>query len=315
MRWVAAKFSSALREFLDGYRRAPQPEARRDRREIRRHKGVGLQPLDRRRQPAQRESGIAQAIDGQAPDHAVHQRRQIQAEQMLRPQHVQAKGAVDQDALTDKTDIGERRQQQRIGPHGNAGAHAGDGAGGGAAPPVQAAEKRRRQLRDRGEGQNADGEKLRLAGRTVIHVGHQQNGEDRQPPHRQQQGADIVAAADQGFAPLQHQRHDQVVRHHDRQRHRFHDHHGGRRRQAADEGDNGEDVGAGLQRQRQHEHVAIDRAGREGQQAGDRDRHHEQIDQHQVDRKQPGGAPDFIFVVVLDHGDMKLARQQDDGHE
>ena len=47
------------------------------------------------------------------------------------------------------------------------------------------------------------------------------------------------------------------------------------------------------QRQRQHEHVAVDAARREGQQAGERDRHHEQIDQDEIERKQPGRAPDL----------------------
>ena len=73
-----------------------------------------------------------------------------------------------------------------------------------------------------------------------------------------------------------------------------------------------EQLGAGAQRQRQHEHVAVDVAAREGQQAGDRDRHDEQVDQHQIERKQPGGAADLGFAVVLDHGDVELARQQHD---
>ena len=73
-------------EFLHRHRGAPEPEARRDRRQIRRHEDVGLQPLDRRGRAAQGEADIAQEIDRQAPDHAVHQRRQIEPEQVLRPQ-------------------------------------------------------------------------------------------------------------------------------------------------------------------------------------------------------------------------------------
>ena len=46
---------------------------------------------------------------------------------------------------------------------------------------------------------------------------------------------------------------------------------------------------------------------------GDRDRHDEEIDQHEIERKQPGGAPDLGFAVVLDHRDVELARQQHDG--
>ena len=116
-------------------------------------------------------------------------------------------------------------------------------------------------------------------------------------------------------AALEHQRHHDVVRHHDRQRHRFHDHHGGRRRQPADEGDERDQFGMGGDRQRQHEHVAVDLACRERQQAGHGDRHHEQIDEHQIERKQPGGAADLGLAVVLDHGDVELPRQQHDGEQ
>ena len=256
-----------LRQLLHRHRGAPEPEARRDRRQLARHEQVGLQALDRRGRPPQREADVADQIEHQAPDHAVHQRRQVEPEQMLRAQDREAERPLGQDALADDADVGQRRQQQRIGPHQNAGGHAGNGAGGGGAPPDQAAEKGRRQLRDGGERQQPDRGELRLAGRAVIQIGEQQQGEDRHPPHLEQQRADIVAAGNQRRAPLQHERHHQVVRHHDRERDRFHDHHGGRRRQAADEGRDGEDAGAGLQRQRQHEHVAVDLAWREGQQA------------------------------------------------
>jgi len=50
---------------------------------------------------------------------------------------------------------------------------AGDGAAGRGAPPEQAAEKRRRQLRNGGKSEDANGEKLCLAGRAVIHIGEQ----------------------------------------------------------------------------------------------------------------------------------------------
>ncbi len=51
----------------------------------------------------------------------------------------------------------------------------------------------------------------------------------------EQQRADILALGEQRLAPLQHQRHHDVVRHHDGERDRFDDHHRGRGRQAADE--------------------------------------------------------------------------------
>ncbi len=49
--------------------------------------------------------------------------------------------------------------------------------------------------------------------------------------------------------------------------------------------------------------------------AGGRNRNHEQIDQHQVDGKQPGGPADLVFRVVLHHRDVELARQQHDAHQ
>ena len=181
--------------------------------------------------------------------------------------------------------------------------------------PDQAAEERRRELCDGGERQNADRGELRVAGRAIIKVGEHQDGEDRQPPHREQQGADVLAGRQQRFAPLQHPGDDDVVGDHDGERHRLHDHHGGRGGKAADERRNRQHVRPGMQRQRQHEHVAVDLAGREGEQAGDRDRHHEQVDQHQVDREHPARALDLALVVVLHHGDVELPRQQQDRDE
>ncbi len=78
-----------------------------------------------------------------------------------------------------------------------------------------------------------------------------------------QQRADILVALDQRFTPLQHPWNDDVVGDHDGERHRLHDHHGGRGRQPADKGQDGEEVGAGAERQRQHEHVAVNIAGRD----------------------------------------------------
>ena len=52
--------------------------------------------------------------------------------------------------------------------------------------------------------------------------------------------------------------------------------------------------GNSLDRQRQHVHVAVDGAEREGDEAGDRDRNHEQVDGDQIERKQPAGAADLL---------------------
>jgi hypothetical protein len=106
--------------------------------------------------------------------------------------------------------------------------------------------------------------------------------------------AKMAKAVARAGAALQHHRQHDVVRHHDGQRDAFHDHHRGRRRQAADEHGDAEQRRIGLDRQRQHVHVAVDGAEREGDEAGDRDWNHEQIDRDQIKRKQPAGAAHFL---------------------
>ena len=113
-------------------------------------------------------------------------------------------------------------------------------------------------------------------------------------------------------APLQDEGHHDIVRHHDRECDRFHDHHRGCSRKPADESGDRQQLRPPCERERQNEHVTINLAVRECQQAGHRDRHHEQIDQHEVEWKEPGRAPDLAFIVVLDHRDVELAGQQND---
>ena len=90
------------------------------------------------------------------------------------------------------------------------------------------------------------------------------------------------------------------------------DDHRGCRRQTADEGRDREHVGTCRERQREHEHVAVELSAGERQHAGHRDRHDEKVDQYEIKRKQPRGAFDLRLIVVLDHRDVKLPRQQDD---
>ncbi len=217
-----------------------------------------------------------------------------------------------QDAGIDEAGVGEARQQQRIGPGQNAGRHAGDRAARGRAPPDQAAEKGGSELGHGRKGQQPDRGELGVAGRAVIQIGEQQDREDGEPAHGEQQRSDVGGSGHIGFAALEHHRHHDVIRHHDGERDRFDDHHRGAGRETAHEGDDRQDVGTGDERQRQNIHVAVDLVGRKGQQAGDRDRDHEQVDQHEIEREQPGGAPDLVLVVVFDHGDVELARKQQD---
>ena len=231
-------------QFLDRHRRAPQPEARRDRRRGRRARtGRPAAARSTSARGVEREADIGEDVEREAPHHAVHQRRQVEPEQRLRPQQRDAPRPFAQQRGGDDAGIGEARQQQRVGPDQDADRHAGDGAARGRAPPDQPAEERRRELRDGGERQQADRGELRVAGRAVVEVGEEQDDEDRDAPHRQQQRADVGALGDQPLAPLEHQRHDDVVRHHDRERDRLHDHHGGRGRQSADERDQRQQLG------------------------------------------------------------------------
>src|ERR1700722_18055108 len=73
--------------------------------------------------------------------------------------------------------------------------------------------------------------------------------------------------------------------------------------------------GVSLDRQRQHIHVAVDGAERKADQAGERDRDHEQVDGDQVERKQPARPADLGIAGILDHADVKLAGQQHDRAE
>ena len=73
------------------------------------------------------------------------------------------------------------------------------------------------------------------------------------------------------------------------------------------------DAGLVHERQREHGHVPVDGAlGKDGQ-ACERDRDHEDVDEDQVERKQPGGPLQVGDVVVLDHGHVELARQKQGG--
>ncbi len=55
-------------------------------------------------------------------------------------------------------------------------------------------------------------------------------------------------------------------------------------------------------------------ARREAQQAGERDRQHEQVDHQQVEREQPDRLVEVVLVDVLDHRDLELAGQEQDRH-
>jgi hypothetical protein len=81
-------------------------------------------------------------------------------------------------------------------------------------------------------------------------------------------------------------------------------------RQAADEDQQREPLLPLRHRQRQHEGVGVDPCP-EVQQAAEGDRQDEDIDQQQVERKQPCRALQVRLVDVLDDRDLELARQEE----
>jgi len=74
----------------------------------------------------------------------------------------------------------------------------------------------------------------------IVEIRHRHDGEDRDAADLEQEAAEVGLAALLGGPPLQDQRHDDVIRHHDGQRDAFHDHHRGGGGQAADEHDHTE---------------------------------------------------------------------------
>ena len=131
-------------------------------------------------------------------------------------------GPSRQDALADEAGVGEGRQQQRVGPDQRCRRSCRRCAPR-AVPraPEQAAEEGRRELRDRGE---------RRAGRSRRAARRRPSGSrDRRAAGSTKiamrrtvssSAPTSLAAGEQRLAPLQHQRHDDVVRHHDRERDR-----------------------------------------------------------------------------------------------
>ncbi|MET3256014.1 hypothetical protein ABIA29_006258 [Bradyrhizobium japonicum] len=216
-------------DVLHGDGGAPAAEIRGDRRERVGHEQIGLHQLDGRRPPCQRQQHIGEDVERQRPDDAMHQRRQVGAEQRLRPQHLDPERAVLEQQDACGRGIHEARNEQRVEPHREADQHAADRAARGRPPPQQPTEEARRELGDGGKGQEADRCELGIAERAVVEIGHHHDGEDREPPRAQQEVAEIGAAGAPLRPPLQHQRHHEVVGDHDGKRDAFDDHHRGRR--------------------------------------------------------------------------------------
>ena len=305
-----------VHQVLDRDRRAPAAEVRRGRRELLRHEQVGLQMLDRRRLPRERDDHIGGDIEHQAPQHAVHQRRQVEAEQRLRPQRRDAERALLQHLRADQRGIGEARQEQRVDPDQEADDHAGERAGRGAAAPEQSAEERRRELRDGRERQQADRGELR-ARRT----GGSRNRPAAGCRRSRRAGSSAAGWRRSGCRPatrvlrcstsgmtmwldtmIASATHSTITIAVAADRPPMNTA-TVRQRRAAGE------------RQRQHEHVAVDAAHRERDQPCERDRNDEQVDGDQIEREQPARAAHLDLARALHHADMELPRQQHDREE
>ena len=301
-------------QIVDGDGGAPAPQ-RRGRGEVGGDEDVGLEPLDRLGRAHQRHGDEGEGVEQQAPEHPVGERIEGEREQRLRAQRPEAEGSVLQQRRGAVAGLDEGGDRQSVDPHGEADQHAGDGAARRAAPPEQAAEEGRGELSDGGEGEQADvGERRGVGDGAVIAVGEQQDDEDRHPPHGEQQPHHVGGAILETAIGPHQDRHHQFVADHHGERQRGDDHHRGGGRQTADEGDHGDGVGAGIERQAQHEGVGVD-GGAVAHQACHGDRHDEDVDRDQIGREHPARRAELGRGVVLDDGDVEHPRQQDHREE
>jgi hypothetical protein len=134
--------------------------------------------------------------------------------------------------------------------------------------------------------------------------------QDCDAPDQQDPALDVRAVVEHA-APQQH-RHHQVVADHGGQRHAGHDHHAGRRRQAADVGGQRQPGMAAGERQVEHIGLARHRPGARQRLPGQRDRHHQRAEQQQVADEHPARRTQIGRILALDHRDMELPRQADD---
>ena len=103
------------------------------------------------------------------------------------------------------------------------------------APPVHAAQHRRRELGHRRKADQADAhQRMGLARQSEIQIGQQQDQHDRPAPDAQQHPRDILLALQRQPAVAQQEWHHEVVADHRGQRDGLHHDHPGGRRQATD---------------------------------------------------------------------------------
>ncbi|MDT4847349.1 hypothetical protein FQZ97_814010 [compost metagenome] len=262
----------------------------------------------------QRHPDIGTQVAQQAPEQRVAdlvQPNQAKELQRLEPGNGQ-RPLLDK-AQRQPAGLGERRQQQGVGPQQESQRQAAQGAGTGALFPVHATEHRRGELRHCGEGHQADRDQgIGFAGRPVIHIAEQHQQQDGAATDTQQQPRKVAPLRQAECLPAQQQRHHQVVADHGRERDGFDDDHAGGGRQPADEHQQRQRLLAMGHGQGEDEGVGIHRADGKMHETGERDRQHEDIDRQQVQREQPDGLGQVVLVDVLHHADLELAWQEED---
>ena len=295
-------------------RRAPQAEGLADRRPAGADEDIGLQPLDGAGAACEGETDKGENIGGQTEQHAMHERRQTDIENGGRAQPTQAQRPLFDEGVEEARSRRQRGQQQRIGPDQGAEDEARHGPARRGARPEQPSQERRCDLRNGREGQKTNGGQSRFAGKTEIKVAkaqHRHNGEATDEEHKTTR----ISQARDGSARLgaQQERHGEVVRHHDGERHAFHDDHGGGGGQAAQQREERDERSMLRQRQGEHRHIPVKRAIGKGEQARHSKRNDEDVDRHEIEGKKPGGGAHIALVAVFHDGHMKLARQQQNG--
>ena len=275
---------------------------------------LGLAELGRGRLGRERDRDVERDVRADAPQQAVELGVEREAAEGDGAEPADAERAVGQQVGRQPAGGGEGRHRDGPDPAEEAGADPGDRSGRGRAAPEQAADQRRRELGDGGEGDQADGgEREGRGDDEVAEVGerHDPDDGDAAGGEERRAGVRLPAGAQPGVAGEQRQ--DQVVGDHGAEGEGRDDDHAGRRREAAEEGDEGEHRPAELARDRDHEGVGLRAAVGEEREAGDRDRKHEEVDGDEVEREGPGGGADVVDVGVLHHRDVELARQAEEG--
>ena len=267
--------------------------------------------------PLQGNADVGAQIHQQAPHQTMGNLVEPgQAEQVLRTQQFDAEQTLGDKAVGQPARLGERRQQQGIGPQHEARRQTGQCAIPRAALPEQTADHHRRKLRYRGKGDQSDRhQRIGFSGDAEIQIAETENHGNGPASDFQQQPREVCARGQTQHRQAQQQRHHEVVADHGRQGDGFDDDHAGGRRQASNIDKQRQALLLMRHRQGQDECIGVNPGTLEMHQARQRHRQYEQIDQEQVEREHPHRAPQMAGIDVFHHRDLKLAWQQQRGEQ